>query len=144
MTAEERLYGLPYAESMDFDPATVYERAEADVAFYTDNGPMPDIVIEEWTVHPASDHLPHIGRLIDWLVEWVAENGEIDEDAFECWESAGRCEDVTLAFAEAMALLASKVTYRMADKHVATHTVTHDADGNPLLDGEPLYHEADQ
>jgi len=135
-TENERLYGLPYAESMDFELSTVYDRWHDDFA---DDEPKPDVVIEEWTVHPADDHLPHIDRLMDWLVEWVCENGEIDEDATECWESAARCEDVTLAFAEAMDLLASKVTYRMADELVAIHTVTHDADGNPMLDGEPLY-----
>ena len=137
----KRLYGLPGAESLGSTLADCYDRWRDDWSDDADEDLAACIVrIEEWTVHPADDHLPHVDLLTEWLVKWVAENGEVDENASDCWESAARFEDVTLAFAEAMALLASKVTYRMADELVATHVLTHDAAGNALLpDGSPLY-----
>ena len=44
-------------------------------------------------------------------------------------------------FQKALDLWASKVPYWMADQHVASHWITWDADGNPLIDGQRIYTE---
>lgn len=158
--SDERLYGLPSDEHLEFDPATVYEheswlnaqddtweeRESTDplVPGYMEPVPPPgfSFVIEEWSVAPPRRHLPAADRVLDYICEWVSDNGEIDEDGYDAWSSHADDPDVVAAFDAALDLLASKITYRMADKLVATHVVTFDAAGEPLLDGEPMYHPA--
>jgi hypothetical protein len=91
-----------------------------------DGGPDPaegkPITVHEWTTHPASHHLPKVGYVLDWLVEWTSENGEIDEEACYHWEKAAEQEDVRAAAKALLDLIGSKVSYLMADDLVATWT----------------------
>ncbi len=114
----DRLYGLPDAEHLRFDPEDVLEDHEPGT--YT---------IEEWTIAPARSHLPPIDSVLDWISEWSAENGEgdeqLDDDVRQSCSSA-----VVEAAAEALLdTIADGIRHRMADKCVATHTAVLEREG---------------
>lgn len=137
MSEEQRLYGTPGADRMHFEPETVYEEIDSD--FDEERGQGHSAIIEEWSVHDPKYHLPAAHVVLEWMDEWVADNGEIGEDyalnsAFD--------EEVIASTRALLDLIASKVTYRQADKHLRDMTVTWDVDGEPLLDGEPIYRKA--
>lgn len=132
---EQRLYGLPFAEQMEFDAAAVYEQVECD----RDEEDRTPIVIEEWSVHPAIYHIPSAAVIAERVVELVVDNGELDEYGADQFEAAASAEDVLVAAEALREVLASKVTWRMANKLLRTLTVTFDEAGEPLLDGEPMY-----
>lgn len=141
--APERLYGVPHAEALWDDPAAVYEQ---DIEPYSDGDERQPRIIEEWTVHPPDYHFPSADRLVEWLVEWAADQGELDWDGAERLEKQAEHVTVTDAAENLLAALAARITYRMADRKVAEHIVTWSPEGEPLLDGFPLYrpsHSAD-
>ena len=134
----DHLYGQPDAEHMEWDPASVWE---AGIEPHWSDDPDVDgrgpWTIEKWTTHPPSKHLPSIGHLVDYISEWVADSGEVDE---------GGAEDFADAVHEArpwvdllMVQIASRVAYRMADKKVGEHVITLDENDEPLIDGKPMY-----
>lgn len=133
-----RLYGSEDAEVLFFDIADVYE---TDIEPWVDEHDRRPRTIEEYTVHPAEYHLPAADDIVEHVIEWIADN-DVTEGVFDGWETASKHEDVQQAFRDALNLLASKVTGRMADKLVATHTITWDDHGAPLVDGEPLYRKS--
>ena len=133
--SDERLYGAPDAEILYDDWA---DAADAALGWCDPSNGDP-VTIEEWTVHPPSYHLPSAARVVEWVDEQVVLDGEISEPVYDDWESASTHPDVIAAFQAALDVMASKVSGRMANEKVATHEVTWDADGNPLLDGEPLH-----
>lgn len=128
----ERLFGVPDAENLHFDLADAYE---AQIAPWVDEHDQRGWQIEEWTVHPPRDHFPTVDHVIEHIVEWVADCGETDEGFDEhLYAEADR------AAVEAMLQAwADRITYRMADERVATHEITWDDDGEPLVDGVPMY-----
>jgi hypothetical protein len=132
----ERLFCLPGSGHMGDDPAAVYESWATDGVDRS-----KPLTIEEWDVHPPSFHLPSADSTAEWAAEW-AEDNEWDDDGRALWHEASGSPDVVAAFQAALDLLASKIGWRMADKLIATHAVTWDADGNPRYDGEPMYRPA--
>lgn len=135
ITPDDRLYGLMDAEHLHNDPVMVYEVEVMDVY-----DPMPErIEVEEWTVAPQRNHLPDAGDLLEWLHETACDRMEVDEGWCDHMEAATKKSDVIAAAEALLDLLASKNQYRMADQLVATHVITFDAKGEPLLDGEPMY-----
>lgn len=134
--SDERLYGVPGAERMDFDLASAYESQIEPWHDEHDNRPL---TIEEWSVCDTVSHVPPVDLILDNACEWAGDNGLLDEDGFYAFENAARRDDVRAAFQAALDLWASKVKFRMADKCLRTYTVTWDEHGNPLVDGEPLY-----
>ena len=138
---ETRLYGVPGAEHLHFDPAACYE---TDIECWVDEHDRRPRLIEEWSVKDCTDHLPAADDLLLWMVEWTGDHGELDEDGFGAFENASKKDDVVAAAEALRTLLASKVGYRMADQHLRTLTVTWDDQGEPLLDGEPMYVKAAQ
>lgn len=119
MTAtDDRLYSAPGAEYMHFDPHEVLDTLIDD-----------EVEVEEWTVMPSRWHYPTVSHLLEWLAD--------HETAEGWWESA---YDATLnpeVIAAADALLetmASKITFRMAHKHVAT--LKYRWEGDDFDDGE--------
>lgn len=128
----ERLYGLPGAEYMDTDPASVYE---SYIEPYDKPEPGARIEIEEWSVHPSRYHLPSAPAVIEWLEEWVHENGEIVGD----FEVSFDTPSLRWAAETLLNGAAREITWRMANEKLASHWVTWDEDGDPLLDGEPMY-----
>lgn len=132
----DRLYGLPFSEAMSFDLESVYE--QADYWTGADDERPERVVIEEWTVAEPSDHLPAAAHVLEHLLEnWISE--EVTEAVWDHWSDAAAHTDVVAAMQTALDLLASKVDGRMASKRVATHIVTFDGEGEPILNGERLY-----
>jgi hypothetical protein len=133
---DKRLYGVPGAEVLHFDIGACYETDIEPWLHERDHAPR---VIEEWTCRPVAEHLPPGDWLIDRLLEWVADEGLLDEYGYDAFELACQGEDVMAAAVALRSVIASKVNYRMADKLVAEHSVTWDDADEPLVDGEPLY-----
>jgi hypothetical protein len=136
VTSEKRLYGVPGAEVLHLDPAAVYESAIDPWVDEHDRRPWE---IEEWTVAEKIDRLMRTVDIVERVVEWTVDDTCPDEQACEDIERAGRDPEVVAAFESARQVMASKLNYEYADKRVATHTVTWDDQGEPLLDGEPMY-----
>lgn len=134
-----RLYAVPYSEHCHDDIAGVYE---TDIEPYVDEHDRRPRVVAEYTVHPPKYHLPSSEQVVEWLVEWATDRGELTEDAADHLE---RNVDHDAVHAAAEALLdavAARMRYRMANRRVAEHTITWDCDGAPLVDGDPLYRPA--
>jgi hypothetical protein len=129
----ERLFGLPGAERMYFDIESV-EPDEPD--FYEDRVPW---IIEEWSVLPAVTHLPSAEHVLEYMAEWVGEQGEVDEYGCEHWTDFVTDPEVVAAAENLRTVFASKISYRMADKMLREHLVTWNEAGDPLLDGQPMY-----
>lgn len=63
-------------------------------------------------------------RLHLWVAEWAAGN-DVDEGWYETAEAAARDDAVVRAFSDALDVMARKITYRMADRLIATYEVTY-------------------
>ena len=136
MSTEQRLYGLPGAESMHFDPETVYETS---IEPYVDEHDRRPQVIEEWSVLPPISHVPLADSILEYIVEWVAEDGMITEGGYEQWDRLTKDPEIIAAAENLRTVLASKVQFRMADRHLRDHLVSWDEEGEPLLDNQPMY-----
>lgn len=136
--SDDRMYCVPYAEIMHTDPTDVWE---LQIDWTPDHGPVPEDgwIIEEWTVRPVV----FLGDYADTVAERVGEDlcdeSEWTEDGMDAVSRAAGHPDVVAAFQEALDLLCSKVTYRMADEKVAEHRVTVDAEGEPIMNGERMF-----
>lgn len=131
----QRLYGLRGAEVMYFDPAGVYE-SEIEPWPHTREFP---ITIEEWSVREPISHVPSAFDILTWIIDTVADDGEYSEVGYDQWETKAQEPDVVAAIEAARTVLASKITFRMADKLLVEHLLTWDDEGEPLYDGEPMY-----
>jgi hypothetical protein len=132
---DQRLYGLPEAERLHFEIAEVWE---TDIEPYLDSFTRTDWwVVEEWTVCDPRSHLPSAERVVDYILEQLE---ELDEYCYEAFDNASSKAEMEVV----LAAWASRVTYRMAQSHVATHRITlvdvpDEAEPQPFLNGEPLY-----
>lgn len=138
MTAPDRLYGLPGAERLHDDIASVYE-LELDGMFDDGhderNGPW---VVEEWTVQDSLHQVPLACDIIERLAEQFSENGMYEDDPLPNIH----LDPEALALAEALRVyVAKKANFHWADKKVGEHAITM-VDDEPYLNGEPLYHSA--
>lgn len=111
-----RLYGLEHAEVLYRDIDTVWE---AELELFADAQSFKPWIVEEWTVHDPKYHFPTAAHVIDQIFEWVDDTGEVSEN----WSSGlgPHAHEFIDKAEELIDLMASKVTYRMADKRVATH-----------------------
>lgn len=127
------LFSLPQATEMEFDIQTVVEQYIDD-----HSGELPpNFTVEEWTTYPPEHWLPDAMNTLEFMVEHAA--GEtIDEACFESYSAAAQSGEVRTAMQAVIDLIASKVGYRMAKDHVATHQITF-KDGEPYVNGMPLY-----
>lgn len=135
--SKERLYGLPDDEELFFDVAEVWER-KVEPSIEHDQG--GSCVIEEWTVHPPDHHLPRAEHIVDSVIEWGHENGEVDE----MWTTPDAAEPELLRAAEALRqAIAARIPYRMANAKVADHMLAWapGEESQPLLNGEPMYRQ---
>lgn len=133
----DRLFGVPGAENLHDDIAAAYE---VQIEPWVDDHDRRPRVIEEFTVHPPEYHVPPASHIVEWLVERIAEDGEVDEGYYEHLQRTVEKHPDVLAATEVLrATLAALVTYRMADKRVAQHAITWDDAGEPLVNGEPMY-----
>jgi hypothetical protein len=141
MSVPERLYGLRGAETMHSTPAEVYE---SRIEPYCDEHDMRPWIIEEWTKESTVDVARRwflsseavIEHIIDCFMDEYGAEGDVGVEKAESDPEALKLADALITH------LADMVRWRRADKKVAEHTVTWDADGEPLLDGEPMYRQA--
>lgn len=133
---EQRLYGVPGAEEMYFDPYSCYE-SDIDGNFDVLN-PQQSFVLEEWSVHPPEYHLPTADRILEWIDEYASDN-----EVTEGWsDNFPLCDELVVEHTNSLIrLIASNITFRMADEKIAEHIVTwrDDEEHTPLLDGELMY-----
>ena len=114
-----RLYGTPDDERLDCDP-------DEAVQSYLDGfcGEFPvTITLEEHDTYPPRVHFPSGDYAAEWCAEWSADN-DTDEGFGDQAMDAAKDPAVVAAFDAAIDLLASKITYRMADKVTASYEVT--------------------
>lgn len=137
MTAEPHLFGLPGAEEMDTGISGAYEQWTYD--YGADELPDLTVTVEEWTTKRPEVSPYDLSLAVENLVERVTDEG--DENYVECWEEAAELPDVMAAFQAAADLLASKITYRMADNQIHTHVISHTPQGTPMVstDNGPLW-----
>jgi hypothetical protein len=115
----DRLYGKPQAESLYTSLDLAIDAAIDDLY---DTPGVREVIIEEWTVHPPQHHLPDAEQIVDWVIEWAADSGEVAEG----WgEDLWADDPDLLVAAEALRdAIADKVGFRMADRMIARHTAT--------------------
>lgn len=102
------LYGAPGAENLYHDIDTAWDLTDG-------------ATIEEYAARSTMDHLPPVDRILEWIVEWVSENGEVDEGGESSFDNATRHSDVVNATIVLRAVIASHVTYYMAGDLIRTH-----------------------
>lgn len=130
----QRLFGIPGAEQMQTELAETYELHIDGEVDEHDRRPR---IIEEWSVRPPAAHFRSPADIIDWLLEDAADDG--GEDFYDQAQHLTRDPKVLAAAEQLVDLLASRITYFTADTRLAEHTITWDDDGEPLVDGQPLY-----
>jgi len=139
MTAPaERLYGFDDDEYGADDPAAVLERFIEDTDEPFGSLACPDIV--EWSVRPSTSHLPSTSLIVDFLSEWVGENGELsNEDGWEQFDEAIHSRSGLIE--ELRESIGSAVGWRQADKALRRLPVAWTAEGGWTIDGEPAWTE---
>ncbi|MCW2957167.1 MAG: hypothetical protein JWO69_2036 [Thermoleophilia bacterium] len=135
-TGAYRLYGVQHAETLWDDIGSVYEQ---QIEPYRDEDNREPVIVEEWTVHPPRYHLPDVYRVVEWLVETAADQGELDWDGAERLEKNADHPSVRDAAEALLDAMATRLNYRMADRRVAEHVISWTANGEPCADGFPLY-----
>lgn len=127
--SDKRLFGLVGAETLHDSIDEVYE---LDIEpNWTLDWPT-QIEVEEWSTHPPTDHLPDSTLILDQIGSYT-EDEEVDEGWYDDFLKASH-DEVVLKLAESViAELASKITYRMADKVLGRHLliVVDGGDGQP-------------
>lgn len=134
-----RLYGLDGAEYLHTTPESCYE-SDVEDYYYDDCDQselhlQPPVEIEEWDVHPPEYHMPNADRLLEWIEEWTYDNGELMGD----FELPIHEPTVKGAADILLATIANYTGFRMARNKLRSRWVTWDEEGNPLLDGNPMY-----
>jgi hypothetical protein len=129
MRRGERLYGPPGAEWLEHAP----DIAADMIADRLDGGSGP-WTIEEWSVRPAISPIPSAALIADFLSERTGDSYELSmPDGAESYDRAIRSPEVTAAIEALRELIAAKVGWREADEHVATWTISLDADGGDVF-----------
>lgn len=131
---EMRLWGTPGAERMELEAASAYE---SQIDGFDGSDDPKEWVLEEWSVAPRGSSVPVASSILEWMVESAAD--ELVEGGWEDLEDIARRPEVIAAAETLRQAMASRVRFWMADDLLATHSVTFDDAGEPLLDGEPMY-----
>jgi hypothetical protein len=115
-----RLYGPPDAEDLYSDLDSAVEAYVDDLATVN----VGDVfTFAEHDVHPPRYHFPSADHVLDEIVEWVCDNGEIDGDMAEEFEAVCRSAPAVAAIEFALDAIASKIRYRMANNLLRTFKV---------------------
>lgn len=133
--SDERLFGTSGAEELYFTLAEAYE---AQIDPYCDVEREIPYTIEEWTTKSTRDAFPSVDLLVEWVCETTGD--DLTEGAYDAIERAVG-DDLKAEFDKIFDTWASRITYRMADKLVATHVITWFENDLtlPLADGKPIY-----
>lgn len=132
-----RLYGISDAEYLHTTPESCYE-TEIETYLYGEHPELclhPPIEIEEWDVHPPEYHMPNADRLLEWIEEYSYDYGEIMGE----FELPTSDPEVKKMAENLLFTIANKTWWRMARHKLGSLWVTWDEEGNPLLDGKPMY-----
>ncbi len=133
----DRLWGLPGAgDWLRANPAEVWKHEIKP--FIHDEDAW---AIEEWTVTPNIGFIDTAANILEFVAEMASDDTGC-EDCWDAWEAATKHPDVIAATEQLRSVLAAHVAYKVAGQLIATHQITLDADGNPLLDGDPMYRKA--
>lgn len=137
--ADRKLYGFDGDEYLQSHPEAVYETWEGDndLDGWLEQGSPLEIL--EYSVTPTERIIPSAALILERIAEDIGDECGYEE-AGEAADRACRHPDVVEA-AEALrsAIAAHFTGWLSADKPLRTLIVTWDADGEPLLDGEPMY-----
>lgn len=135
---EPRLYMQPWSEDAYHDPATIWE---SEIEPYLDGGD-DTWAVEEYTIRPNTLCFQSPKDLFESIVEWAADNGDVGETWYT--RASFAIDDTALQaeLAGFLKRLADYIAYSECDDLVGVHTITLDADGEPLWDGEPMYSSA--
>jgi hypothetical protein len=115
MTDEIRLYGMDGWESLYTDLESAVESHLADL-YEPKIG--DEFVFEEYDTCPVRSHMPSADHILEIIHEWTCDNGCVDEGFHEQMEKAVCDDEVRLKLDHVLDLIASKITYRMADKQL--------------------------
>lgn len=144
---QDRLWGVPGAEDMQFEAESAYE---SQIDGYYDGG-EDDLLdqthyLEEWSVEAVIDSFPSAVTLREYMAEFIAEravDGHGGEDYYEAVETAFNVPEVEQYLQMALEHAAGNITYRCADKLIATHAITYakreDGGIDVFMDGKPFY-----
>ena len=138
--ADRKLYGFDGDEYLQTDPADVFERWNDDRWDDPDAvGPLPPLEIIEWSCVDLNTQITDADRILERIAEDIGDECGYGE-AGEAADEATRHPDVVEACEALRSAIAVHFTgWLMADKPLRTLIVTWDANGEPLLDGEPMY-----
>ena len=135
------LFGVPDAEELWF---SVEEAFDSQIAWWIGEGEddlsdLPIATIEEWSVLPPIHHVPSSDRIIAWISDTIADEGELsDPHGADAFDESLRQPDVVDVIERLRHLIANRVTWRQAGVLVAKWTVTLDANGEPEFSRKPI------
>ncbi len=129
MPVDDCLFGPPGAEYLDHDPD------QAALDYWTDGYDKGEpFIIEQFTVVPTLRHLPSVDQILEWITEYSAENGEVDEGWTDHVDAIVKRPEVERDWQALLVKLADLIGYRMADRHVANWHYHGTDDTEPVLD----------
>lgn len=137
MNTPERMYLLDGNEHGHDDYGALYE-SDIEPDLTEDPGPhLRPIEVEEWTVKAGRDLMPTADIIVERIADDLYEEG--GEFADRAIESIADDDAVTAAAEQLLDAMARHCHYFLADKRVATHTISWDAEGQPLWNGKRMY-----
>jgi hypothetical protein len=136
---DTRLYGFEYDEYLQTDPVTVYENWWDD----NDHDDKPEsLEIVEWSTVDLNTQITPAHLILERLAENIGDEFGYGE-AGEAADKACQHPEVIEACERLRSTIAAHFTgWFAADKKLRVLTVTWDDNGQPLLDGEPMYVKA--
>jgi hypothetical protein len=127
MSAPDRLYGEPDAEYLHDDIQSAIEIHIDDYGLT----PGDTFQIHEWTALDPAELAPSTAMMIEQVCEWLSDGLHQNESDDHLWKSV--CDPECVAAAQTLIdLVVGRVTWQMANQHVATWTVVIRPDGTPL------------
>lgn len=135
-----RMFGLPGAETVYRDVATVWETELEPYLVFLMNPADWDQEILEFDVLDPKDPFRRADLIVEDIVEWAMDSGEVCEGWPGNLDVELHKDPDVLAVAEKLRdVMASKVRFDHAGDVVARHRLTLDDQHRPHLDGQPLY-----
>lgn len=138
------LFGVPDAEVLYDSIAEVYE-SEFEPFFdgVEERDASRHMTVEEQGSRYATDGVPEPWRIIEWIVDTYDDGDMAPDDDGRTGRKIAESLAVKAAAQALYDAACAAVSYRWADGViVATHRITWDANGDPLVDGEPMYRPA--
>lgn len=129
----QRLYGVPHAEELFYDPSEVIE--DFDWTGDPEQDHSLPTVIEEWSVHQPQDHLPSVSWLLEWIGEWTVEYGDVSEGCD--LTDVIKLPEVIDAAEHLLDTIAARIPWRMAKDKLRDLRVSWSE--VPLIDGFPAW-----